>query len=327
MDRNPRFDRGETAISSGDGVELSVVIPIYNEEATIPELRSRLVSVLDSLDLRWEVVFVDDASTDGSPELLRQFVQDQDGVRLIRFSRNFGHQAALYAGLCRSEGDSVVLMDGDLQDPPEVIPELLAKRGKGYDVVYAVRKNRKESLLKRTLYSAYYRILQKLAYVPIPVDSGDFSLMSRRVADLLAEMPERNKFLRGLRSWVGFRQTSHEYERAERHAGETKYSFGRLIRLAFDGLVAYSYVPLRLFYVFGSVVSVASFVLAGVYFFQRIFTDQYIPQGFTTLAILILFIGGIQLLALGLLGEYIGRIYDEVKERPEYVEAEVRGFA
>lgn len=312
--------------SAEDRVDVSVVIPIYNEEATLPELRSRLVQVLESLDASWEVIFVDDASTDASRDILGDFLAEVDGFRLVRFSRNFGHQAALYAGLCRSAGESVVLMDGDLQDPPEVIPELLEKRARGFEVVYAVRANRKESWLKRAAYRAYYRILQKVAYVPIPVDSGDFSIISRKVADLLAAMPERNKFLRGLRSWVGFRQTSHEYERAERFAGETKYTLGRLFRLAFDGLIAYSYIPLRLFYVFGTAVSAASFLLAGVYFFQKVFTDQYIPQGFTTLAILILFIGGIQLLALGLVGEYLGRIYDEVKQRPEYLEAEVLGF-
>lgn len=305
---------------------VSVVVPIYNEEETLPELHERLTRVLGSIEGSWEIIYVDDASHDGSTRILRGLVDSSESVRMVRFSRNFGHQSALYAGLCRSVGESVVLMDGDLQDPPEVIPDMLDKRQEGYDVVYAVRKNRKESLLKRSLYSLYYRLLKRLAYVPIPADSGDFSAMSRRVVDLLAQMPERNKFLRGLRSWVGFSQTSHEYERAERYAGDSKYSIGRLFRLAFDGLVAYSYVPLRIFYVFGSIVSMASFVLASVYFFQRLFTDQYIPQGFTTLAILILFIGGIQLLALGLLGEYIGRIYDEVKERPEYVEEEVKGF-
>lgn len=306
---------------------VSVVIPIYNEKATLRELRRRLVAALEGQELAFEVIFVDDGSSDGSLGVLKAFATDDERLKVISFSRNFGHQAALYAGLCRASGDAVVLMDGDLQDPPEVIPELVAEWEQGFDAVYAVRKRRKESWLLRSAYWLYYRILDRIAYVPIPVDSGDFSLMSRRVVDLLKAMPERNKFLRGLRSWVGFRQKEFEYERQARFAGEPKYDLKGLIGLALDGLIAYSYVPLRLFYVAGGIVSVLSFLLAAVYFFQRLIADHYIPQGFTTLAILILFLGGIQLIALGLVGEYIGRIYDEVKRRPEYVEDQAIGFS
>jgi dolichol-phosphate mannosyltransferase len=217
-------------------------------------------------------------------------------------------------------------MDGDLQDPPEVIAEMVRRWHEGYEVVYAVRRRRKEGLLKRLAYAGFYRLLHAVAYLKIPLDSGDFSLLDRRVLAVLREMPERNKFLRGLRTWAGFRQTSLPYERDARYAGHTKYSLAKLLRLAFDGIVSYSYVPLRLSYAFGLIVSASSFALAVVYLGQRLFSQKYIPQGFTTLAILILFLGGVQLLSLGLVGEYIGRIYDEVKRRPEFVERELIGF-
>lgn len=306
--------------------QLSVVIPIFNEEETLPELHRRLRDVLESLEISYEAILVDDGSQDGSSAILKKIAEEDPRFKAIRFSRNFGHQAALYAGLRRALGDAVILMDGDLQDPPEVIPQLIEEWRQGSDVVFAVRRNRKESLAKRLAYAWYYRFLSRLAYVPIPLDSGDFSLMSRRVADLLRNMPERNKFLRGLRSWVGFRQTAVEYDRDGRFAGSSKYTLAKLVRLALDGLIAYSYVPLKLSYLLGGIVALLSFALAFAYFLQRILSDQYIPQGFTTLAILVLFLGGIQLIALGLIGEYIGRIYDEVKRRPEYVEAEVIGF-
>lgn len=309
-----------------DLTSLSVVVPLYNESEVLPELHRRLTDVLDGLDLASEVILVDDGSSDETTELVRGIARQDSRFKFLKLSRNFGHQAAFYAGLCHADGDVVVLMDGDLQDPPELIPDLVEDWRQGYDVVYAVRRSRKEGWLKRTAYQLYYRLLERIAYIPIPKDTGDFSLVSRRVASLICEMPERNKFLRGLRSWVGFRQKRHEYDRAARYAGETKYTFRKLLTLALDGLVAYSYVPLRIFYVAGGIVSIASFLLASVYFFQRIFTERYIPQGFTTLAILILFIGGIQLLALGLVGEYLGRIYDEVKRRPEFIVEEQVGL-
>lgn len=305
----------------------SVGIPIYNESETIPELGRRLRDVLDSIeDRQGEVILVNDGSVDDSLSLLRGLAAEDSRFKVIDFSRNFGHQAALYAAMSRAAGEAVILMDGDLQDPPELIPDMLARWEEGFDVVYAVRRKRKESFLKRAAYNIYYRLLKTVAYVPIPVDSGDFSLMDRRIVALVRSMPERNKFLRGLRAWAGFSQTSIEYERDARFAGETKYTLTKLIRLALDGLISYSFIPLRLAYVAGTVVSLGSFVLAGIYFVQRLFSDQFIPQGFTTLAILVLFLGGVQLLTIGVLGEYMGRIYDEVKRRPEYVEREVIGF-
>ena len=306
--------------------DFSVGIPIHNEEDSIEELGRRLRGVLDSLELSGEVILVNDGSADGSLELLRELATTDPRFRVIDLSRRFGHQSALYAALCRASGRALILMDGDLQDPPELIPELIAAWRNGFHVVHAVRRKRKESALRRGMYALYYRVLRSVAYVPIPVDSGDFSLMDRRVVDLLRRMPERNKFLRGLRAWAGFSHTSIEYDREARFAGEAKYTFRGLVGLGLDGLVSYSFVPLRLAFVAGLVVSIGSFGLAAIYFFQRLFTDQTIPRGFTTLAILILFLGGVQLLTIGVLGEYLGRIYDEVKRRPEFVERELIGF-
>ncbi|MGQ0704435.1 MAG: glycosyltransferase family 2 protein, partial [Gemmatimonadales bacterium] len=296
--------------------ELSIVIPVYNEEETLPELARRVTESLSRAGLRYEVIFVNDGSRDQSPSILKSLAGGDQRIKVISFSRNFGHQAAMYAGLRRATGKAVVLMDGDLQDPPEVVPRLVERWREGFQVVHAIRTKRKESLLLRAAYRGYYRLLRRMSYVDIALDSGDFSLMDRRVVDLLAAMPERNKFLRGLRSWVGFRQTEVVYERDPRFAGVPKYTLPKLIKLALDGMISYSYVPLRLSYWFGFGVAFLSFLLALIYFAQRILSDQPIPRGFTTLAILILFLGGVQLLALGLLGEYIGRIYDEVKRRP-----------
>lgn len=316
---------GETRAAPG-APELSLVVPIFNEEETLPELARRVTTSLSGAGLDYEVILVNDGSSDRSLEVLRGLAARDPRLKVVSFSRNFGHQAAMYAGMRRTTGRAVVLMDGDLQDPPEIVPRLLEKWREGFEVVHAIRTKRKEGLLKRAAYRIYYRLLNRVAYIDITVDSGDFSLMDRKVVDLLATMPERNKFLRGLRSWVGFRQTTFVYERDARYAGVPKYTFVKLVKLALDGMISYSYIPLRLSYLFGGIVAVASFLLGLVYFAQRILSSQPIPRGFTTLAILVLFLGGIQLLALGLLGEYIGRIYDEVKRRPQYVEAELLNF-
>jgi dolichol-phosphate mannosyltransferase len=318
-------DQATTALPPPDRPELSVIVPIYNEEETLPELERRLLAALTALGETFEVILVNDGSRDDSLALLAAMAGRDRRVRVIDFSRNFGHQAAFYAGIRRAGGRAVVLMDGDLQDPPEAIADLVAKWREGYEVVYAIREKRKEGMLKRAAYSMFYRLLRSIAYVEIPLDAGDFALMDERVVRLLRGMRERNKFLRGLRSWVGFRQTGLVCERGERFAGRPKYSLRRLFRLAFDGLIAYSYVPLRIAFVLGLVVSAASFLLAAVYFVQRLVTPQEIPKGFTTLAILVLFLGGIQLLTIGLLGEYLGRIYDEVKARPLYLVADEVG--
>ncbi len=305
---------------------ISVVIPIFNEQDNLPALKSRLSQVLEKLGEPFEVVFVNDGSSDKSIEILRKYSNEDQRYKIIDLSRNFGHQAALYAGICRTSGKAIILMDGDLQDPPEILPELVKCWRQGNDVVYCVRRKRKEGLAKRAIYSLYYRLLQNVAYVNIPLDAGDFGLMDQRVALLLRNMPERNKFLRGLRSWVGFRQTSVFYERDARYAGKSKYSSVKLMKLALDGLISYSYVPLRVCYIFGFLVSLCSFFLGVAYLAQKIFSTTFVPQGFTTIAILILFLGGLHLITLGLIGEYVGRIYDEVKRRPEYIERETVGF-
>lgn len=309
-----------------EGPELTVVVPVFNEEGNLRELHSRLAATLAETCDGHEVILVNDGSTDKSMEVIRDLCRADSHVRSIDFSRNFGHQAAFYAGIRRARGRAVVLMDGDLQDRPEAIPDMLARWKDGVQVVYAIRRKRKEFFLKRWAYGLFYRLLRLVSYVEIPLDAGDFALMDRCVVDLLCHMPERNKFLRGLRSWVGFRQEGIPVERDKRFSGKTKYGLGKLLRLALDGLVSYSYVPLRISFVTGLIVSAASFILALGYFLQRLLSEIFIPKGFTTLAILILFLGGIQLLSIGLLGEYLGRIYDEVKRRPEYVEAELIGF-
>ncbi len=306
-------------------IDVSVVVPIYNEEENLPELRRRLVDVLEGLGIRYEIVFANDGSRDSSMQLLRMYAAENPHIKVLEFSRNFGHQAALYAGMRNADGRAVILMDGDLQDPPEVLPRLIEQWKRGFEVVHAIREKRKEGVLKRAAYAIYYRLLKRMAYIDITLDSGDFSLMDRRVVDILAAMPERNKFLRGLRSWVGFKQTSVVYERAGRHAGAPKYTFSKLVKLALDGMISYSYLPPRLTYFFGLIVAAASFALAAIYFLMRVLGHEGIPKGFTTLAILVLFLGGVQLIGLGLLGEYIGRIYDEVKRRPEYVVREAVG--
>jgi dolichol-phosphate mannosyltransferase len=302
------------------------VIPIYNEEENLEELHRQLLQVLEGMAVSWEVILVNDGSRDRSMTILEAMHSRDPRFRVIEFARNFGHQAALYAGLQASSGNAVVLMDGDLQDPPSVIPALWAEWQQGNEVVFAVRRKRKEGFLKRFLYAAFYRLLRSVSRVPIPVDSGDFSLMDRKVVDVLARLPERNKFLRGLRAWAGFRQVAVEYERDARFAGTPKYTTAKLIRLALDGLVSYSVIPLRLAFLLGFAMAAVSLGLASFYFFQRLFTDQSIPQGFTTLAILILFLGSVQLISIGILGEYLGRIYDETKRRPEYVVSRTYGL-
>lgn len=323
----PNSNRGQLmSHAAPDRPDLSVVIPIYNEEETIPELVRRLTAVLDSSKRPGEVIFVNDGSMDSSLELLRGFAGEDRRIKVIDLSRNFGHQAAILAGLSRASGRAVIMMDGDLQDPPELIPDLVSLWEDGNKVVFAVRRSRRESLPKRLAYRAYYRILRSVSYVPIPVDSGDFSLIDSRVRDLIVTLPERNKFLRGLRAWAGFRQARFEYDRSERYAGDPKYTFTKLVRLALDGLVSYSFMPLRLTYLLGLIVSAGSFLLASIYVLQRLFGADPIPQGFTTLAVLMLFLGGVQLIAIGVLGEYVGRVYDEVKARPPFVESEVLNF-
>jgi len=316
---------GPRAAASDSRAKLSVVIPIYNEQETIDALVERLSAALDSIGEPWEVVFVDDGSRDRSRAMLRAHHERDARLKCVLLSRNFGHQIAITCGIDFASGDGVIVMDGDLQDPPEVLPDLVKRWREGYEVVYAVRQQRKENVLKRAAYRSFYWLLSKVSYLDIPLDSGDFSLMDRRVVDLLKAMPERNRFVRGLRTWVGFRQTGFEYARSARYAGESKYSFGKLMRLAFDGLVSYSFVPLRMVSNVGMIVSLSALAYMVYLLIARLLGDTTI-QGWVSTVVIVLFLGGIQLLSLGIIGEYVGRIFDEVKQRPQYVVGEVLGL-
>jgi dolichol-phosphate mannosyltransferase len=298
---------------------VSVAIPLYNEEEVLPELYRRVRDVLAELPGDGhEIVFVDDGSSDGTFEILEAIAAIDPHVRAARLSRNFGHQAALTAALDQVAGDVVVLMDGDLQDVPEAIPTFLAKHAEGFDVVYAIRRQRKEGLLKRACYAAFYRIISRMSEIELPRDAGDFSLLSRRVVDEIRRSPERHRYLRGLRSWVGFRQVGVEVNRDARSAGDSKYSARKLLKLAFDGIFSFSVLPLRVATMVGALVVLGSAAFAAYATFVHLFFSRS-PQGFTALIVAVVFLAGVQLLFLGLCGEYIGRIYEQVKQRPQYV--------
>jgi len=301
---------------------LSVVIPVFNEQENLEELYARLIRQLNQAEPSFEIVFVDDGSRDGSLDMLTQFAQNDARVTVISFARNFGHQAAISAGLDQARGNAVIVMDADLQDPPEVLGQFIAKWREGHDVVYAIREHRKEGWFKRTSYAMFYRLLQRVANINIPLDAGDFCIMDRRVVDLLVKMPERNRFVRGIRSWVGLDQIGLPYERAARYAGETKYSYGKLITLALDGLISFSFLPLRIIALAGVLISLVSIILAISYAVQKITVGLY-PPGFATTIVAILFLAGIQLITIGVIGEYVGRIFEEVKRRPMYVVRQV----
>jgi dolichol-phosphate mannosyltransferase len=305
---------------------LSVVIPMYNEAAVVDELLERLEQALAPLGISWEVIAVDDGSADDTFERLCAQHERQPAIKAIRLARNFGHQTAISAGLARAGGECVAVIDGDLQDPPELLPQLLRKLDEGYDVAYGVRQHRPEGWLKQTAYYLFYRVLHATAQIDIPMDAGDFCVMRRHVVDAINRLPERNRFLRGLRSWFGFRQVGVPYARQPRAMGRPKYTWGKLFRLSLDGLISFSDTPLRMASYLGLLVSAGSFLGIALVLYLRLFTDRSLP-GFASLAILILFTGGIQLLTVGVLGEYLGRIFDEVKQRPLYVTSELLGFA
>jgi dolichol-phosphate mannosyltransferase len=300
-------------------VRLSVAIPIHNEEAGLPELLARLTAVLDALpDGPHEMVFVDDGSRDRSLELLEAAASGDPRIVVVSLSRNFGHQAALTAALDQVGGDAVLVMDGDLQDRPEEIPRLVARLKDGFDVVYAQRIRRKEGTILRTAYFLFYRLITSLSELRLPLDAGDFSVMSRRVVREIQRAPEHNRYLRGLRTWVGFRQTGIEVERAERYAGRSKYSFGSLIRLGFDGIFAFSIAPLRAAAVIGAIGITLSSLFALYAVYARIVLQRS-PQGFTAVIVVMSFLAGLNLFFLGVIGEYVGRVYEEAKSRPLYV--------
>lgn len=304
---------------------LSVVVPVYNEEAVLPEFYARVAAVLDSLPQPSELIFVDDGSQDRSAEILAGLAARDPRVRVLGFSRNFGHQAALCAGLDHCRGDAVVMIDADLQDPPELIHDFLAKWREGFQVVYGQRLRVEEGLLKRLVYHLFYRLLRLLANIDIPLDTGDFSLVDRSVVTHLRALPERTRFLRGLRSWIGLRQVGLEYRRHARAQGESKYSLAKLFKLAFDGIFSFSTVPLKLALITGMLASVGGFVGVLVVTWLRL-RHQFDLPGWASLAVIVLFLGGVQLFTAGIMGEYVARIYEEVKRRPLYLVARRAGF-
>ena len=302
--------------------KLSIVIPIFNEEALLHELRSRLMQVLEAACSDHEIIFVNDGSSDGTLEILRGFARNETRVCVVSLSRNFGHQRAITAGLSLADGDAVVIMDGDLEDPPEMIPELLAKWKEGSKVVVALRRSRQVGGLRGLLFRAFHRVFRYLSDFPVPPDSGVFCLLDRTAARQIVAMQEVNRFIPGLRSWIGFASTSICYDRGPRYAGEPKQTFARLLNYAFDAIFSFSYKPLRLSLVMGLFLFVLSSTYAFILVVLRLLNVNVV-SGFTTVSVAILFFGGLILVSNGIIGEYLGRIYDEVKRRPLYVIEEV----
>jgi len=312
--------------------DLSVIIPCYNESEVLQALEVRLRKCLEELRISWEVIFVDDGSQDSTFQQLAAMHASESRFKVISLSRNFGHQAALGAGLERAAGKAVGILDADLQDPPELLGRCLEKLREGYDVVYAVRRRRKENFVKRGAYALFYQLLRRVAEVDVPLDSGDFCVMGQRVVKVLKALPERNLFLRGLRAWTGFHQFGLEYERQPRAAGETKYPFKKLFRLAADGIFAFSAVPLQIATAIGFGVMLLTLVLGLFILTWRLCGFSFMGHtaaelpGWTAIVGLLLFLGGMQFLVLGLLGEYIGRIYSEVKQRPRWIVRDALGW-
>jgi dolichol-phosphate mannosyltransferase len=304
---------------------LSIIVPVYNEQEVLGAFYSRLSSVLGGLPCQAEILFVNDGSSDGTAAILERLAAQDSRVKVLRFTRNFGHQAALSAGLDHCSGDAAVLIDADLQDPPELITDFHKKWREGFQVVFGKRRRLEEGFLKRSVYHLFYQALHLLANIEIPLDSGDFSLLDRGIVQRLRALPERTRFLRGLRSWVGLRQTGLEYERPARHSGSSKYSLAGLFKLAFDGIVSFSTLPLKLALFLGLLVSAAGFLGVLVLVYLRLIHAFDLP-GWTSLMIVVLFLGGIQLTTIGIVGEYIARIYEEVKFRPLYLVESRLGF-
>jgi len=304
----------------------SVVVPVFNEEENLELLHRRLSKVLQHSCEDYEIILVDDGSRDNSLQVMMRLRESNPRVKVISFSRNFGHQMAITAGVDYASGNAVIVMDADLQDPPEVIPQLVKKWREGYDTVYAIRKSRKDPILKRTIAFVFYRLFNRMSEIDVPVDAGDFRLMSRRVVDILRTMPERNRYLRGLASWVGFSQASISYARDERYRGERKYTLWQSAKLAVDGITSFSHFPLRLVTNLGLVVSLAGFLYGAIIIILGLFFGRVVP-GWTTLMAAVIFLGGIQLIVVGVVGEYIGRIYVEVQQRPLYLIKQKIGFS
>ena len=306
---------------------ISVIVPIFNEEEVIPELHRRMVAVLGNIGQPWELVCVNDGSRDASLSMLLSLREQDARVKIINFSRNFGHQIAITAGMDYALGDAIAIIDADLQDPPELIGEMFDKWREGYEVVYAVRAHRQgESRFKLWTASAFYRLLRRITDVEIPVNTGDFRLIDRQVLLTMRRLREKHRFMRGLSSWVGFRQIGIEYQRAERFAGDTKYPLSKMLRLTLDAITSFSYLPLRLSTYFGFFLALASLVGIVTTIALRLSgNNAFFGQASTLVAVL--FLGGIQLIFLGVIGEYLARIYDDVKARPLYVVSRAYGYA
>ncbi len=307
-------------------VELSVVVPLYNEELNIDYLFERLRSVLSRLNMTYEIVCVNDGSRDKTLERLIEYHHHNPKIKVVNLSRNYGKEIALSAGLDYAKGAAVVPIDADLQDPPELIEELVAKWREGYDVVYATRRSRDgESWLKRFTAKAFYQVIDSISHVPIPRDTGDFRLLDRRVVDAIKQLPERTRFMKGLFAWVGFKQTSVLFDRPSRHKGETKWNYWRLWNFALDGIMSFSFVPLKVWSYIGLLVAIPTFFYASFLVIRTLIYGVDVA-GYASIMVAVLFLGGVQLISLGVIGEYIGRVYEEVKGRPLYLVRESYGF-
>jgi glycosyltransferase involved in cell wall biosynthesis len=305
----------------------SIVAPVYNEEALVAEFCQRTIAAMEPLGEPFEIVLVNDGSRDRSPEIMRELHAKDYRIKVINFSKNFGHQIAITAGMDFARGDAVAVIDSDLQDPPEVIVEMIAEWKNGYQVIYGVRGEREgETAFKLATASLFYRLIRKITSVDIPLDAGDFRLMDRRVVDAMKQMREQKRFMRGLSVWVGFKQKGLTYKRDARKAGETKYPLKKMIRFALDGITAFSYLPLQLATYFGFVTAALSFIFLIVVVVLRLTGDGEAFYGQASTLASVLFLGSVQLIFLGVIGEYLGRIYDEVKRRPLYIVAEELGF-
>jgi dolichol-phosphate mannosyltransferase len=307
-------------------IRYSIVAPCYNEEGNLHELHRRINEVMNQTDETWELVLINDGSADRTAEIMRQLHAQDPKVHFIDFARNFGHQVAVTAGMDYAQGEAVILIDSDLQDPPELILEMIQKWKEGYKVVYAVRSERKgETWFKLVTAKLFYRLIFRITEVSIPLDTGDFRLMDRKVVDAMKHMKERHRFIRGMTSWVGFKQTGVSYVRQERFAGQTSYPLRKMVKFASDAITGFSYFPLQLATYLGFIVAALSSVGMLAVILARLFGNQAFFGQATTL-VMVLFLGGIQLISLGIIGEYLGRIYDEVKGRPLYIVNEAIGF-
>lgn len=315
---------------SNNRLRYSIVAPCFNEEKGLNELYRRICQVMDQTGEPWELVLINDGSRDKTPQIIRELRAGDPRVKLIDFTRNFGHQIAVTAGLDYAQGEAVIIIDADLQDPPEIILQMIDRWKQGYEVVYAVRTKRKgESWFKEFTAKLFYRIIYRITDVDIPLDTGDFRLMDRRVVEAIRQMRERHRFVRGMTSWVGFRQTGVEYVREERFAGETHYPFRKMLKFALDAITGYSYAPLQIATFLGFLIAGLSAVAVVLVIYARLFmgaAGQEQFHGQATTLVMVLFLGGVQLITLGVIGEYLGRIYDEVKGRPLYLVREAVGF-